>query len=150
MLVRIFAFISIILSLIVNPKALLFIITPEIQIILGTLVVAVIAFGDAITGFFLGIAILLFYLRVYSVKYGISLFPFNITLNKNNDKYPMSNLVSRYVTPENLNDAQNNIVDKPSSEIKGFRGIYGERVYGAQGLDKNMPGFTNEFSPVDS
>ena len=30
-----------------------------------------------------------------------------------------------------------------NTEMIGFDGVYGEQVIGAQGLDKNMPGFDN-------
>jgi len=52
--------------------------------------------------------------------------------------------MGKYITPEHLASAQDNVVDKKNAEmeIKGITGVYGEAVYGAQGTDTTMPGYT--------
>jgi len=67
-----------------------------------------------------------------------------------------SELITPYVTAQNLKDAQNNIVSEKEYEqpIKGIRGVYGEPVYSAQGTEKNkdiLPGRTKEMgSPIEN
>jgi len=52
-----------------------------------------------------------------------------------------------YITPENLREAQSNMVNETAykTEYKGIQGVYGEDVYGAQGLDSTLGG----WSPVE-
>jgi hypothetical protein len=82
------------------------------------------------------------YVRVYARMYGIRL---GLPTNPNaiSNIYPMKSLVKQYITPENLKDAQDNTFNATNVNVgmKGVKGVYGEEVYGAQGLDKIMPGF---------
>ena len=109
------------------------------QVVLGTIVVAIILFDNVAAGFILGVAVLLMFMRVHMKKYGIKLDMWSL---KPQGKYPMKSLVNPYVTPEHLEDAQNNVFDEPNmaKEMKGIQGVYGEPVYGAQGTDNTMPG----------
>jgi hypothetical protein len=141
MIARIVALGLIILVSIVNPLYLNFISKTEWQIGLGTLIIAIIVFGDAITGLLLGVAFLVIYLRYYMKKFGVDLKGLlKKTLNPRDDSLVNKN---EYITPQNLKDAQNNIVSDKDAEIemKGIKGVYGEPVYGAQGIDKTMPGY---------
>jgi hypothetical protein len=144
---KILAFIILVISLFIDVQYIQFIINPDIQLLLGTIVVAVIIFFDSISGLLLGLSLLVTYLRVYAKKYNINLS--EIITNKTRKDYPNAPLVSAsyYITPKNLADAQNNIVNKENynEEVVGFRGAYNEPVYGAQGIDTTMPGYTNQF-----
>ena len=139
MIMRMFSLLMIIMASIIDPSLIMFIVKPEVQLVLGTIIIAIILFNDPTSGLLLAVAILIAYSRVYSTKYGVSLF----SKKELKEGYPMKSLVSEYITPQNLEDAQNNIVNDESYklEVKGITGVYGEQVYGAQGTDKNMPGY---------
>lgn len=138
MLVRLLALLVLMLVALVPEKGIAIVMRPDVQMILGTIVLIVLVVYDVFTGFILAMALIVAFFRVY---HG------NISFWKDgNDvrsKGPMANLVTRYITPENLHDAQNNVVDNKDfeTEIIGIRGVYGEPVYGAQGIDKQMPGY---------
>ena len=146
MIHRILSLVVLILSIFINTELIKFIINPDIQLLLGTVVVAIIIFLDSVSGLLLGLSLLVAYLRVYAKKYNININ--EIITNKNTRNYPNAPLISSYyITPKDLENAQNNIVsnDNYDKEIKGFTGVYNEAVYGAQGIDKIMPGYTNQF-----
>lgn len=106
----------------------------ESLFVLSTLIVLVILFVDAITGFILALAIITLIVKMYNIK-----LPW-----VNDDKN--AEILIDYITPENLKDAQNNIVindNQYEKEWKGIKGVYGEEVYGAQGLEI-LPGYSNE------
>jgi hypothetical protein len=139
MLDRILALVFLLLASIVSPAYFSFVAAPESQLILGTLVVVYIILGDPIAGLMFGVTLLLMYFRVYAAKYGVTI----LQLMRPNGAYPMTSLVTDYITPEHLHKAQNNIVNDEdyAMEMKGVQGVYGEAVYGAQGTDATMPGF---------
>lgn len=114
---------------------------PEVQLILATIAVGVIVVFDIYTGLLLCFSLLILYFRYYTQAIG----PWvrddlpNMALRTGG---PMQNLVTKYITPEHLHDAQSNDIssNEEDLEIKGIQGVYGEPVYGAQGLDHVMPG----------
>lgn len=121
---------------------------PEVQLLLGTVVVLYLVLKDAIAGLIAGLALLIVYFRVYADMMGVS-FQEVIGLNSPSlqslwSMTPFSSKEVPYITPENLLSAQNNVVDTSNyeAEMKGVRGVYGEDVYGAQGMDKTMPGYS--------
>lgn len=124
-----------------------FMVYPEIQAIAGVLVVAVLLFDNVVSGLVLGISVLIMYARVYSNQYGIN-WGNQLTGKKMNSA--LSSAVKKYITPQDLEDAQNNIVSKKAYEtpVIGMSGVYGETVYGAQGFaEKNvMPGY-DSYAP---
>ena len=144
---RILSFIVLLITMFIDVKYIAFIINPDIQLLLGTVVVAILIFFDSISGLLLGLGLLVSYLRVYANKYNINLK--EIITNRKSRNYPNESLVSAsyYITPKDLDNAQNNIVSEDSynKEVKGITGVYDEPVYGAQGTDKIMPGYTNQF-----
>ena len=134
------AFLVLIAAMLVDPSYFQNIIQPDIQIVLGTFVVAIILLDNVIAGLVLGLAVFVIYMRVYADKYGIT---FGMLTRKNNShKYPMKSLLKEYITPEHLKDAQDNTFDTESFDksMIGIHGVYGEAVYSAQGIDKVMPG----------
>lgn len=137
---QIFALIVLIAATLLPEEMLSFVVIPEVQLILGTLVVLYIVLRDPVAGLLLGVGLLIAYFRVFSKKFGFSL---KQLFNRGGNTYPMSSLVTDYITPQHLKDAQNNVVDTDnfSKELKGIQGVYGEDVYGAQGLDQKMPGY---------
>jgi hypothetical protein len=146
MLVKILSVIVLLYALLIDVKHTQFIINPDIQLLLGTIVIAIIVFFDAVNGLILGLSLLIIYLRVYFKKYNINISEI-LTGKRNLSNYPNTSLVSAYVTPENLENAQTNVISSETynSEIKGFTGVYNEKVYGAQGIDNSMPGYASPF-----
>jgi len=129
-------------ALIVPANQVKFLTKPQAQVIAVTFALGVLLLLDAYIGAALGLTLIILYYRVYESYF------------RSNDKPvddhkslraagPMVNLVSNFITEKHLLDAQNNIVDDVSKdvELKGIQGVYGEPVYGAQGLDKKMPGY---------
>ena len=108
------------------------------QVLAGAVVVAVVVLGDAPTGLILGLALLVLTARVNARALGIDLSAWGLDFGKPSAP---GDLLRAYVTPKNLHDAQSNRVSERDDEVKGFEGVYGEPVYGAQGLDKAMPAF---------
>jgi len=123
---------------------------PDVQVVLGTLVIAIVLFDNVIAGLIIGIAVLIMYMRVYVTKFGITINLWNWDKGQSN-AYPMKTLFNEHVTAANLKDAQNNVVnqDDYDKEMVGVKGVYGEAVYSAQGTDKLMPGLdeTNVYLP---
>jgi hypothetical protein len=144
------AVLVLIIAVLVDPSYFQNIIQPDIQIVLGTFVVAIILLDNAIAGLIMGLAVFVIYMRVYADKYGITLGMLTYTSKRNSDKYPMKSLLKEYITPEHLKDAQDNTFDNDSfnKSMIGIRGVYGEAVYSAQGIDKVMPGF-EKHSPLE-
>ena len=105
------------------------------QVIMAMVVIASIFFIDAVFGALLGLAILIWFFKMNHRTLFIK------ALSKNKEE--KGTIV--YGTEKNLADAQTNIVNAKmiNTEMIGFDGVYGEQVIGAQGLDKNMPGFDN-------
>lgn len=116
----------------VNKDSLL--LKREILFIISTSIVLIILLVDAITGFILALAVITLIVKMYNIK-----LPW-INEDKNAEK------LIEYITPEDLKNAQNNIViedNQYEKEWKGIKGVYGEDVYGAQGLEI-LPGYSKE------
>ena len=148
----IFAIVVMMIALLVEPANFGFVVDPEAQLVAGTIVVAVLLLDDVFAGVVLGLAVFTMYMRVYMNKYGIKMDTESIAQlvtgtpgNKRSNKsqYPMRSLLTDYITPANLRDAQNNIYDDTNyaKEMIGVRGVYGEPVYGAQGTGEFVPGY---------
>lgn len=139
MIGRIVALMFLVLSSVVALPYVSFIIRPEVQMILGTAITLYIILVDPIGGLLFGLALLVLYLRVYGNKFGLT---WNQVLGFDRSEKQTGKYMN-YITPEHLESAQNNIFSPVDyqGEMKGIKGVYGEEVYGAQGIDKTMPGF---------
>lgn len=146
MLDRIFAIILVLVAAVLPVKYMTYVLIPEVQLILGTLVVLYILIGDAFAGCILGIAVLVMYFRSYSAKMGITWKTFFYP----NRTYT-NPLVSDYITPDHLERIQTNVADPENYllEMKGIEGVYGEDVYGAQGMNQELPGYSKPTSGID-
>lgn len=142
MFVRMLALVLLVLLTLAPEHLFVDFVKMDVQLILATIVVAIMVIYDVYTGFILALGLIILYYRLYG---GMMLYGRGDEARKLG---PMANLVTRYVTPEHLHDAQSNVVDGPgnNTEIIGITGVYGEPVYGAQGLDKTMPGYENPDS----
>lgn len=132
MLGRIGSLLLLTLATLLNPSYMRFVVRPDVQVVLGAAIVAFLVFVDYVAGFIAGLALLVMYNRVYMDMYGIT--GFDLTM------YPMTSLV----TSEDLGKIQSNVFDdaKYDKPYTGVQGVYGERVYSAQGLDNEMPGMS--------
>jgi len=154
---RILAIAVLLVSLLVDTSDLKDVVKPEVQIVFGIAIVAIIMFVDSITGLIFGLTLLLVYLRVYAKMYNIkldslvdikNLLMADLNPNANNNiNYPNDSLVgNNYITPKNLEDAQNNVIDAKSPQYVGINGMYNQGVYSAQGMDGKYPGFVDDIT----
>lgn len=105
--------------------------SPEAQMVIATIVVAIILFLDPISGLMLGTAALIFYYRFHSLL---------VTDNTGKVLDLNKPIVTRYITEENLHDAQNNLIAPDVPDYVGIKSVYGEPIYGAQGgKNKDIP-----------
>lgn len=147
MLDRVIGAFTVLVATLVPLEYLKFATVPEVQFIVGTIIVLYILFGDAAAGLLFGIAVLIIYFRAYSGKIGITW----DSLFFSPKKSYTSSMVTDYITPEHLERAQTNVFNEDDyrQEMKGIEGVYGEAVYGAQGLaDDLLPGYTPAFENI--
>ena len=133
---RIIALIILIVLSLIDFKFVSFLVKKEWLYILSTLIIIIMLFIDAITGFILTLGLITIILKMYNLQ-----LPWGYN-NKNDEK------MLDYITPEHLRSAQNNIIideENYKKEWKGIQGVYGEDVYGAQGLEI-LPGYSNEIT----
>jgi len=124
-LCRIIGLILLVLSFIVKTSDFVLITKPNVQLILGLSVVAIILFFDAIFGLILGLSILIMFMRVNTYILGIDI---NYKFKSNSKKTP-------YVTAKNLEDAQTNVYSNSKDIIGVVDPITNSAkdVWGAQG-----------------
>jgi len=108
------------------------------QLGLAVLIVGLVVY-DPFLGLLVGIGAIVGYARIHAAILGpiVGLRPGS------------TELITPYVTSQNLKDAQNNVVSEKEYEvpIKGIKGVYGEPVYSAQGTEQNkdiLPGRMKE------
>lgn len=143
MIVRLLSLVLLLIMALAPVTIFQFLLRPDFQLIVATIVVAVLVLYDVYSGFIIGLGVAILYFRLYGM--GVTY------LGGDDDeaarkKGPMANLVTAYITPKHLESAQSNVVEDVDTEIIGIRGVYGEPVYGAQGLDKTMPGLEKNLA----
>lgn len=125
-----------------HPRYLRWSVIPEVQLVLASVVVMALLFVDVLVGLALGMAILLCYARSSQMY----LLPPVMTDREGG----LGGVLMQYITPKHLKDAQNNVVDDRnySRDMVGVEGVYGERVYGAQGIaEGGQAGVLAGFEP---
>ena len=135
---RVLALMLLILLSLVDFKLVSFMVQREWLYILSTVILLILLFVDVVTGFILALALITLIVKMYNVH-----LPWGY-------RSPSQPALLDYITPEHLRSAQNNIIideDGYQKEWKGIKGVYGEDVYGAQGIEI-FPGFSNE--PVEN
>lgn len=143
---RVVALILLFVATIVPTAMVEFVVRPEIQLLMGTFIVLYLILKDAIAGFIAGTALLILYFRVYAEQMGVSIqqvLGLNLSSIGNMWIPDPSTKQMPHITPEHLRSAQDNVVNPNNfdAEMTGVRGVYGEEVYGAQGMNKTMPGY---------
>jgi predicted membrane protein len=134
---RVVALIVLILITLVDFKFVSFMVQREWLYILSTFILLTILFVDVITGFILALAMITLIVKLYKIQ-----LPWGYS--KQNDTKLLD-----YITPEHLRSAQDNVIideEGYKKEWKGIQGVYGEEVYGAQGLEI-FPGYVD--TPTD-
>lgn len=113
-------------------------------LIVGTLTILILVLWDVPTGFFLALA-------VFAGMYRIHVNQLNVFgwISSTRDNGHTLRTKSLFTTEEHLERAQTNVVDKNNyeQEMVGIKGVYGEPVYGAQGIAGGadaLPGFSRE------
>jgi hypothetical protein len=147
MLDRIVSLLVLVAAAIVPVDVISFFQLREIQFVAAVLIVVITVLYDYLSGLILGLTLIVIYYRLHH-KY--------LTYVRNDTSVrlggPMVSLVREYITPQHLEDAQNNIINDVDArqEMVGIRGVYGEDVYGAQGMFKTLPGMVKEAgAPLD-
>jgi MFS superfamily sulfate permease-like transporter len=114
-----------------EPKQLEFTLAKEWQYIIAVSILITVLFVDVVTGFIFALVLAAVYVKLY-----------NIRLTKSTGTV-FDEKALEYITPQNLKDAQSNVVSETAyeKEYVGIKGVYGEAVYGAQGLSEMGPGY---------
>jgi hypothetical protein len=129
---RVLALVALVLVSIVDVSRISLLQNEEIQMILGTFIIFVLVLYDVVVGALLSLALFLAYFRLNKANFNI--FDWALT-NSYGDILETS---SPYVTEQHLQSVQSNVVSDTDLD-KEMIGIEGD-VYGAQGMDKIMPG----------
>lgn len=126
---RMLALILLIVVGVAQPKVLQFTLQKEWQYIISVAILLTLLFIDSVTGFIFALILVTVYIKIYDVK-----------VPKLIQKNVYSDDALDFITPTNLREAQSNVVDDASykTDYKGIKGVYGEQVYGAQGLDPTL------------
>ena len=130
---RALALLVLILVALLDFKFLSVLLKKEWLYVIAVVILFVLLFIDPIAGFIFGLAMVTLVVKMYNVR-----LPWGYTSTKKDDD------VLNFVTPEHLRNAQTNIIieeDAYEKDYKGIEGVYGEDVYGAQGLDV-FPGYS--------
>jgi len=136
---RVLALLILILVAVIDYRLESFLLNKEWLYAISVVILIFLLFADPITGFILGLAIITLIIKMYNIK-----FPW---ADKNNNTEELL----EYITPEHLRDAQSNIVideQDYEKEWKGIKGVYGEEVYGAQGLEI-LPGYSKSMGSLE-
>jgi hypothetical protein len=118
-------------------------------LVLGTVALLVLVLWDAPTGFFLGLAVLTGLYRTHINR--LNVFGWISSVQDHGHTIRTKSL---FTTSDHLERAQTNVVNKNdfTQEIIGIKGVYGEPVYGAQGITKDvnaLPGYGMD-TPVEN
>lgn len=132
---RVLALTVLVLMTIVDLPRIQWLRNEEIQMVLGTIIIFVLVMYDVLTGALLAASLFIAYFRLNKANFNV----FDWASSKNFGD--ILELSSAYVSEEHLKAAQSNLVSEEDYE-KEMIGIEGS-VYGAQGIDKTMPGYAN-------
>ncbi len=128
---RALAFVLLVIVALVDYKYISFLTRKETLLVLSVFTLTILLFVDAITGFILALSMITIILKMYYTK---------IPLVSNET---VDNEVKSFITDTHIENAQSNVVidEHNEKEYKGIEGVYGEEVYGAQGLEI-LPGYS--------
>lgn len=118
-----------------EPKQFEFALAKEWQYIIAVAILITVLFIDVVSGFIFALLLAAIYVKIYDIRL------------RKSPKSVFDEKALDFVTPENLEEAQSNVVSETAFEKEyiGIKGVYGEPVYGAQGLSELQPG----YDPMD-
>jgi hypothetical protein len=138
---RVLAVVALVAVLLIPTPYFMWLKDELVLMLLGTVAIVVLVLWDAATGFILALALL-------AGMYRIHINALNVFgwISSNQDHGHSLRTKSLFTTADHLERAQSNVVDKKNFgvEMVGIQGVYGEAVYGAQGITANadaLPGF---------
>lgn len=135
---RALAFVLLVIVALVDYKYVSFLTRKETLFVLSIFTLAVLLFIDAITGFILALSMITIILKMYYTKIPLV------------SKEKVDEEVNEFITDKHIENAQSNVVidEHNEKEYKGIEGVYGEEVYGAQGLEI-LPGYSTVLSSLE-
>lgn len=136
---RILSLIILVLITITDVGKLEWLRNEEMQMVAGTFIIFVLVMYDVIVGTILSVALFLAYFRLNKANFNVFDWAFTKSYGD------ILGTGSAYVTEEHLKAAQSNVVDDTDYD-REMIGIEGN-VFGAQGMDKVMPGLDRHVSP---
>lgn len=133
---RILLIVLLIFVAVADPVQFTFALAKEWQYIIAISILITVLFVDVISGFILAIVLATIFVKLYDVRF-----------KKTSTMAAFDESVLDYITPENLREAQSNVINENvfDKEYIGIKGVYGEEVYGAQGLSELKPGYSREL-----
>ncbi len=133
---RIIFLVILIFVALVDIKQIDFALEKEWQYIFSLGILFTLIFVDIVSGFIFGLILATIYVRLYDIK----ILPED--QREGRKGYHEKDL--EFITPLHLKKAQSNVVSdiNYAKEYKGIEGVYGEAVYGAQGIDAKNPGYS--------
>lgn len=113
----------------------------EMQLLAAILVAIVIVMVDVYAGLVLGVALIILYQRLYGDML-MSIANVEGSDKGARGKGPMACLISKYITDDDLTNAQNNVVDEAQldTQIVGISDVDTDQVFGAQGMYQKITG----------
>lgn len=132
---RVLALTVLVLMTIVDLSRIEWLRNEEIQMVLGTIIIFVLVMYDALLGALLAASMFIAYFRLNKANFNV----FDWMSSKNYGD--ILELSGPYVSEAHLQAAQSNLVSEEDydKEMIGMEGT----VYGAQGIDKTMPGYSS-------
>ena len=138
---RIFAIVAFVAILLVPATYVKWLKDELVLMVLGTACILLLVLWDIPTGFILSLTLLVGMYRIHINH--LNVFGWISSYQDNGHTLRTKSL---FTTADHLERAQTNVVDKNNYglEMVGIKGVYGEAVYGAQGITANadaLPGF---------
>lgn len=129
---RILALVALVIVSIIDLPRIHWMRNEEIQMLMGTIIIFVLVMYDVVLGAILSVTLFLAYFRLNKANFNVFDWAFTKSYGD------ILETTSPYVTEAHLQSAQSNIISDADYD-KEMIGIEGD-VYGAQGIDKLMPG----------
>lgn len=147
---RVLAIIVFVATLLVPTNYFMWLKDELAMMVIGTLAVLLLVLWDIPTGFILALSLLVGMYRVHINHLNV----FGWISSKQDNGHSLRT-TSLFTTADHLERAQSNVVDKNNYavEMVGIKGVYGEAVYGAQGITTNadaLPGYETTSPATES
>ncbi len=137
-LTRVLSLILLVIALVAQATYFSWVRNETLLILVGGAAIFILVLWDMITGFIIALALLVALYRTHVNHLNV----FGWISSQQDNGYSLRTK-SQFTTTEHLERAQTNIVDKVAfeKEMVGIKGVYGEPVYSAQGLNTDRSAF---------